>query len=97
MDGEALGVCYDEAMKKGEGVKGCIKRYSDCRAKVTGEVVIANRDMGSTKVLRVANEKTAGMDKEEKTKWCAENGGQLHDDVIKAYRASMPKNVRPGK
>lgn len=97
MDSEALGVCYDEAMQKGEGVKGCIKRYSDCRAKVTGEVVIANRDMGSTKVLRVANEKTVGMDKEAKTKWCEENGAQLHDDVIKAYRASMPKNVRPGK
>jgi len=97
MDAEALGVCYNQAMIKGEGVKGTIQRYSDCRAKVSGEVVIANRDMGSTKVLRVANEKTAGMEKEAKAKWCAENGGQLHDEVIKAYRASMPKNVRPGK
>jgi len=97
MDGEALGVCYAEAMQKGEGVKGVIKRYSDCRAKVSGEVVIANRDMGSTKVLKVANEKTAGMGKEEKTKWCEENGPTLHDEVIKAYRASMPKTVRTGK
>jgi len=97
MDGEALGVCYTEAMKNGEGVKGCIKRYSDCRAKVSGEVVIANRDMGSTKVLRLANEKTAGMDKEDRTKWCTENGPKLHDEVIKAYRASMPKTVRTGK
>lgn len=97
MDGEALGHCYTEAMKSGEGVKGVIKRYSDCRAKVSGEVVLANRDMGSTKVLKTADEKTAGMDKEEKTKWCVENGPALHDEIIKAYRASMPKTVRTGK
>lgn len=97
MDGEALGVCYAEAMAKGEGVRGCVKRYSDCRCAVSGKVVIANRDMGSTKVLKVANEKTKGMSKEEKEKWCSENGTKLHDEVIQAYRASMPKNVRVAK
>eukprot|EP00913_Durusdinium_trenchii_P012942 g12153.t1 len=70
------------------------KQYSDLRCEVTGKVVIANRDMGSTAVLRVAAVETQGMAVDEKRTWCAEHGKRLHDEVIQKYRASMPKSVR---
>merc|ERR1711904_6177 len=34
MDGEALGICYQDAMAAGTGVNGCVKSYSDMRCKV---------------------------------------------------------------
>ncbi|CAK9084797.1 unnamed protein product [Durusdinium trenchii] len=94
MDAEALGVSYQNAMAKGTGIRGCVKEYSDLRCEVTGKVVIANRDMGSTAVLRVAAVETQGMAVDEKRTWCAEHGKRLHDEVIQKYRASMPKSVR---
>jgi len=94
MDAEAIGYCYANAMKEGTGVKGCVKAYSDLRCEVTGKVVLANRDMGSTAVLRVANQKCQGMGLAEKRKWCEDNGKELHEEVIQKYRASMPKSVR---
>eukprot|EP00930_Biecheleria_cincta_P089920 TRINITY_DN79257_c0_g1_i1.p1 TRINITY_DN79257_c0_g1~~TRINITY_DN79257_c0_g1_i1.p1 ORF type:complete len:438 (+),score=83.15 TRINITY_DN79257_c0_g1_i1:42-1355(+) len=102
MDAEALGVCYQNSVASGAGVRGCIKAYSDMRCEVTGKVVIANRDMGSTAVLRVVNEKCKGLTTDEKRQWCEQNGKALHDEVIQKYRASMPKSVRaspsaPGK
>ncbi|CAE7469462.1 phzS [Symbiodinium sp. CCMP2592] len=81
----------------GEGVHGCIKAYSDLRCEVTGKVVIANREMGSTAVLKVVDEQTQGMDLGAKRRWCAEHGPRLHDEVIQKYRASMPKSVRATK
>eukprot|EP00435_Cladocopium_sp_Y103_P051580 s1473_g16.t1 len=54
--------------------------YSDLRCEVTGKVVIANRDMGSTAVLRVTALETQGMATEEKRQWCAEHGKRLHDE-----------------
>ncbi|CAE7941253.1 phzS, partial [Symbiodinium sp. KB8] len=97
MDAEALGVCYQGAMQSGTGIHGCIKAYSDLRCEVTGKVVIANREMGSTAVLKVVDEQTQGMDLEAKRRWCAEHGSRLHDEVIQKYRASMPKSVRATK
>lgn len=94
MDAEALGVSYQNAMANGTGIRGCVKEYSDLRCEVTGKVVIANRDMGSTAVLRVTALETEGMAMEEKRQWCAEHGKRLHDEVIQKYRASMPKSVR---
>lgn len=94
MDGEALGICYEQAMSDGLGIKGCVKAYSDVRCGPTGKVVLANRQMGSTAVLRVAKEKCEGMASEDKSKWCKENGDKLHNDVIMAYRRSMPTSVR---
>ena len=44
------------------------------------QVVIANRDMGSTAVLRVTALETQGMGEEAKRQWCAENGKRLHDE-----------------
>jgi len=95
MDAEALAIAYQDALEAGDGVKGCVKRYSDARCKISGEVVIANRTMGSTAVLREAREKCKDMTRDEKQKWCKENGKKLHHDVIKVYRESMPKSVRP--
>merc|ERR1711920_152259 len=95
MDGEALGVCYADAMEAGTGVRGCVKAYSEVRCEVSGKVVIANRDMGSTAVLRVVNQQCKGMSLEEKRNWCKEKGKELHDEVIQKYRAAMPKSVRP--
>eukprot|EP00440_Ansanella_granifera_P038527 gb/GFBE01041804.1/.p1 GENE.gb/GFBE01041804.1/~~gb/GFBE01041804.1/.p1 ORF type:complete len:437 (+),score=108.67 gb/GFBE01041804.1/:1-1311(+) len=97
MDAEAIGICYQNAMQAGTGVRGCVKAYSDLRCEVSGKVVLANRNMGSTAVLRVVNEKCKGMEFEEKKKWCEENGKALHDEVIQSYRASMPKSVRPAR
>jgi 2-polyprenyl-6-methoxyphenol hydroxylase-like FAD-dependent oxidoreductase len=97
MDAEAIGVCYQEAMVAGTGVKGCVQLYSDMRCEVSAKVVIANRDMGATAVLRVAKEKCEGKTKEEKVAWCKENGVKLYTDVISTYRNSMPKSVRPEK
>jgi len=97
MDAEALGIAYANAMEDGVGVKGCIKTYSDMRCEISGKVVVANRNMGSTAVLRVANEQTQGMGPEEKAKWCKENGPRLHKEVIMEYRSKMPKSVRPEK
>jgi 2-polyprenyl-6-methoxyphenol hydroxylase-like FAD-dependent oxidoreductase len=94
MDAEAIGTAYALAMEAGEGIEGCVKRYSDMRCEVSGKVVVANRDMGSTRVLKVANERTKGMSKEEREAWCKDNGESMHDEVIQAYRASMPKSVR---
>lgn len=97
MDAEAIAIAYQDAMEAGDGVRGAVKRYSDARCKISGEVVIANRTMGSTAVLREAKEKCIDMSFDDKKKWCADNGKRLHHDVIKVYRASMPKSVRPEK
>jgi len=95
MDAEALGICYADAIEAGTDVRGCVKAFTEMRCKVTGKVVIANRDMGSTAVLRVVNEECKGMSREEKRSWCEEKGKELHDNVIQKYRAMMPKSVRP--
>jgi len=94
MDAEALGVCYHRAMEEGTGIRGCIQAYSELRCAVTGKVVIANREMGSTAVLKVVDQQTQGLGLEAKRQWCAEHGPRLHDEVIQKYRASMPKSVR---
>mmetsp|Transcript_120562 Transcript_120562/g.240042 ORF Transcript_120562/g.240042 Transcript_120562/m.240042 type:complete len:432 (-) Transcript_120562:46-1341(-) len=95
MDAEALGICYADAIEAGTGVQGCVKAYSEMRCEVSGKVVIANRDMGSTAVLKVVDEECKGMSREEKRSWCQEKGSELHDSVIQKYRAMMPKSVRP--
>lgn len=94
MDAEALGIAYQSAMEAGTGVEGCVKEYSEARCEVSGRVVVANRSMGSTAVLREAKRKCIGMPVEEKKKWCQENGKRLYEDVIQAYRKAMPKSVR---
>jgi len=81
MDAEALGICYADAMEAGTGVAGCVKAYSDMRCEVSGKVVIANRDMGSTAVLRVVNQECKGMTLEDKRKWCQEKGKELHERI----------------
>lgn len=94
MDAEALGVCFQQAMAEGKGVQGAVKLYSDHRCEVTGKIVLANREMGSTAVLRVVEEKCAGLSREDKTSWIQEHGQGLFNDIIQSYRKSMPKSVR---
>lgn len=93
MDAEALGVAYGQAMAAGKGVEGCSKIYSDMRCGPSGKVVIANRDMGSTAVLREVETKCASMSKDEKEKWIGEHGRAFFNETIASYRASMPKSV----
>jgi 2-polyprenyl-6-methoxyphenol hydroxylase-like FAD-dependent oxidoreductase len=94
MDAEALGVCFRKAMADGTGIQGAVKMYSDLRCEISGKVVLANRDMGSTAVLRVVEQKCEGMSRDQKAAWIQKNGQQLFEDVIKKYRESMPKSVR---
>merc|ERR1719203_2558950 len=93
MDAEALGISYKKATADGTGVRGAVKLYSAMRCAASGKVVIANRDMGSTAVLREVEKTCAGMSREEKADWISQHGRQLFEDVIKAYRSSMPKSV----
>merc|ERR1712093_800544 len=93
MDAEALGVAYAQALADGTGIIGAVKKYSDMRCEISGKVVIANRDMGSTAVLREVEKKCDGMSREEKAKWISEHGRAFFQETIQAYRASMPKSV----
>ena len=93
MDAEAIGVSYQKAMAEGAGIEGVVKRYSDLRCEVSGKVVLANRNMGSTAVLREVEKKCVGMSKPEKEQWIAQNGRALFTDLISTYRKSMPKSV----
>merc|ERR1712039_233422 len=93
MDAEALGVAYKKAMAAGTGIRGAVQMYSDLRCEISGKVVIANRDMGSTAVLREVEEKTEGMSKDARKEWIDANGRDLFRDVIQQYRNSMPKSV----
>jgi len=93
MDAEALGVAYAKALKEGSDIQGTIKEYSDMRCAISGKVVIANRDMGSTAVLREVEKKCKGMSREEKVKWLGEHGQSTFTEIISAYRTSMPKAV----
>jgi 2-polyprenyl-6-methoxyphenol hydroxylase-like FAD-dependent oxidoreductase len=95
MDAEALGVAYKKAMAEGTGVRGAVKDYSDMRCAPSGKVVIANRDMGSTAVLREVRKKCDGLSRDEKAKWLDENGRSFFQDIIQAYRSSMPRSVGP--
>ncbi|CAE8652772.1 unnamed protein product, partial [Polarella glacialis] len=95
MDAEAIGMCYQDAMEAGTGIRGCVKAYSEMRCEVSGKVVIANRNMGSTAVLREVNQKCKDMTRAEKEAYCKENGGKLAEEVIQTYRKAMPKSVRP--
>ena len=97
MDAESLGVAYQEAMAAGTGIKGCVQSYSAMRCEVSGKVVIANRNMGSTAILRAASENCEGKTREEKIAWCEENGVKMYRDVITTYRKAMPRSVRPEK
>jgi 2-polyprenyl-6-methoxyphenol hydroxylase-like FAD-dependent oxidoreductase len=94
MDAEALGVCFQRAMAEGKGITGAVKLYSDLRCEVTGKIVLANREMGSTAVLKVVEEKCNGLSRDEKVKWIQEHGQGLFNDIIQSYRKSMPKSVR---
>jgi len=93
MDAEALGEAYKRAMSDGSGVRGAVKLYSDMRCEISGKVVLANRDMGSTAVLREVDKKCQGMAKDEKASWISEHGRDFFEGVIQQYRASMPKSV----
>jgi 2-polyprenyl-6-methoxyphenol hydroxylase-like FAD-dependent oxidoreductase len=93
MDSEALGVAYAAAMADGSGIRGAVKKYSDMRCEISGKVVIANRDMGSTAVLREVEKKCVDMSKDEKKKWIDEHGRGFFEEVIGSYRRSMPKSV----
>lgn len=93
MDAEALGVCFGKAMAEGTGVKAAVKMYSDFRAVPAGKVVIANRSMGSTAVLRVADQACQGMTRAQKEQWAQENGQKMFDEVITEYRQSLPKSI----
>jgi len=93
MDAEALGVAYAKAMEDGSGIRGAVTKYSDMRCEISGKVVIANRDMGSTAVLREVEKKCTGMSKDEKKKWIEEHGRGFFEEVIGSYRRSMPKSV----
>jgi 2-polyprenyl-6-methoxyphenol hydroxylase-like FAD-dependent oxidoreductase len=93
MDAEAIGEAYRKAASEGTGVRGTVKLYSEMRCAISGKVVIANRDMGSTAVLREVEKKCAGMSREEKVEWIGNHGRGLFEDVIQSYRASMPKSV----
>jgi len=93
MDAEALGVAYKQAMADGTGVKGAVKKYSDMRCAISGKVVIANRDMGSTAVLREVEKKCTGMSRDDKKAWISEHGKDFFEEVIGSYRRSMPKSV----
>merc|ERR1712217_443737 len=93
MDAEALGVAYKKAMAAGSGIRGAVQTYSELRCEVSGKVVIANRDMGSTAVLREVETKCKGMDKDEKKRWISEHGRSLFQATIQTYRQSMPKSV----
>merc|ERR1711862_292657 len=69
MDAEALGVCFQRAIASGSGIEGAVKAYSDFRAEPAGKVVIANRTMGSTAVLRLADQECRNMTREQKIAW----------------------------
>merc|ERR1712072_1121794 len=87
MDGEALGACYAKAKAEGAGIAAAVKTYSDFRAGPAGKVVIANRTMGSTAVLRVADQECKGMTRQQK-QWADKNGQTMFEEVITAYRGS---------
>jgi len=93
MDAEALGVAYAHAMAESSGIKGAVKKYSDLRCEISGKVVIANRDMGSTAVLREVEKKCVGMSRNEKKKWIEDHGRGFFEEVIQSYRRAMPKSV----
>lgn len=93
MDGEALGVAYGNAMAAGKGVEAAVKAYSDIRCGPSGKVVLANREMGPTAVLRDVDKKCDGMSKEAKTEWIGTHGRALFKESIGKYRASMPKSA----
>jgi len=93
MDAEALGVFYQQCVADGSGIKACVKRYSDYRCEPAGKVVLSNRNMGSTAVLRVAEAEIKDLSKEDQKKWAAANGQKLYDSVIKEYRKGLPKTA----
>lgn len=93
MDAEALGVSYKKGMSEGIGIRGVVKMYSDFRCEISGKVVIANRDMGSTAVLREVEVKCKEMSREEKKDWIETHGRGFFEEVIQRYRSSMPKSV----
>jgi len=93
MDAEALGVAYAKALADGTGITGAVKKYSDMRCEISGKVVLANRDMGSTAVLREVEKKCDGMSRDQKKQWIEDNGRPFIEEVIQSYRRAMPKAV----
>eukprot|EP00927_Polykrikos_kofoidii_P077512 TRINITY_DN74453_c0_g1_i1.p1 TRINITY_DN74453_c0_g1~~TRINITY_DN74453_c0_g1_i1.p1 ORF type:complete len:461 (-),score=92.90 TRINITY_DN74453_c0_g1_i1:81-1412(-) len=94
MDAEALGICFGKAMAEGGSVCDAVSTYSNFRAGPAGKVVIANRQMGSTAVLRVAADACHGLSRADKERWALENGQRMFDEVISEYRRSLPKSAR---
>jgi len=93
MDAEALGVSYSKSIANGSGLVGAVKMYSDLRCKVSGKVVLANRNMGTTAVLREVEKKCDGMSRNDKEQWIEKNGKEFFTKLISECRKSMPKSV----
>lgn len=96
LDAEALGFTIAQALVAGEPVTSGVENYSNLRCAVTGQIVLANRGMGPTRVLDVVEKECKGMSREEKERWIDENARAELDKVIASYRSMMPKSVRVG-
>ena len=75
--------------------------YEAVRAEAAAKVVLSNRAMGPTKILRAFEEKTAGMSFQEKQQFVNKQSNLLEElvqsyrrEVMAAHRQSAPQKSR---
>ena len=95
---QALGDAFSAAHKSSEGAMAALKQYEAVRAEPAAKVVLSNRAMGPTKILRAFEEQTQGMTWDDKQAFVKRSANLLEDlvqgyrkEVMAAHKQSPPK------
>lgn len=85
LDVEALQAALCKA--KGDVCSG-LQQYAEARATAAGNVVLTNRQMGPTRVLRMFDDAVGHKDVEEQVQWVAEHSQQIKDCALNYHKLS---------
>lgn len=88
IDCEALHTAFSTAPRSQAGAKAALAQYEQMRAGPAAKVVLSNREMGPTKILRAFEDKTQGMTFEQKEAF-AKKSANLFEDLVQSYRKEV--------
>ena len=87
LDAKALGAAVRE--EKGDLLKALLK-YEEMRCEAAGAVVMSNRQMGPTRLLRAMDEGCGGKSIAEQEQWVRDNAGEMQNFIQGYHSLSAP-------
>ena len=87
LDAKALGAAVRE--EKGDLLKALLK-YEEMRCEAAGAVVMSNRQMGPTRLLRAMDEGCGGKSIAEQEQWVRDNASEMQNFIQGYHSLSAP-------